>query len=126
MQTMWQVYKLVQPALGWLLQHRAVTRQATLDLLVHISSAPNSKTSQQKLFAYSFLEGDGEGHVSNMHYILLSGSGDSQDGAMTKSQPRAYSMLELQSIGLLVGNLALDGISARELLITALTESDFF
>ena len=80
---------------------------------------PTPDTSQEKLFALSFLTRK-DGEPSLMDYVLINQK--LEEGMMMTMIPR---LEEMRQIGLIVGNFALDGISARELLTCAMLESSY-
>ena len=126
-------------SLPWLLKTNSTTRQKALDLLVFISGVPDTETSPNQLFALRFLEKNKKDGQSVIDHVLV----DAQDNNYTAANsPASQGMTgimaaepseeklnscyaEMKSIGLLVGNLALDGISARELLTKAVLQYKF-
>ena len=90
--------------------------------MVLISSVPQPDTAQEKLFALSFLDKNKSG-ISLVDQLFQEKESTIQTGL--GSQINEGSSTEMKQIGLLIGNFALDGISARELLSEALVESSF-
>jgi len=66
---------------------------------------PTTQTAQEELFALHFLAQNERQTQSIIDYML------------TRDQETPLPFTELKKVGLILGNLALDGISAREMLV---------
>lgn len=118
-QECWNVCHGLEKSWPWLLssanssKQSLITRQKCIELLVLISGVPTNDTEQGQLFALNFLTRKDAAEPSVIDHML------------TISENCSIDLIEMKQIGLILGNLALDGISARENLVQAILQSNY-